>query len=550
MSTRTSEHPGKSSKKRRAKAAAKQVQGGSLAGALDPAPTPPGRAHSKSLTELDDEANNLILTAFRIQSQRDGSETPPKVFPRSNSLTGPSLSRMSLSSIMPSLSGLSLSRTTTNEERRGRTKDKAKGDGVSSRGSSRSALRSMSPFRRRSRTRERSPSVEALRRDQSDYDSDTDSGRNVRAPRNAFADRDSPSDSDEENSDDLSDGFNEETEDNTERNAVIELVDNFEEAADHEPDPLGEGVNVVRPDEPLFQQHAAPGNPRRKRTLKGDVLPLESSPAHFQRNRCSVTLTHGDPASHCVGRSKRRYMVASDLSEESKYAVEWGIGTVLKDGDEMTIVTVSETDTKLDDGQNSDKLAKIRNQQDRQALAYLLSRQATALLQRTKLHVTVTCQAIHAKNSRHALLDLIDAIQPIMVIVGSRGIGKLKGILLGSTSHYLIQKSSVPVMVARRRLKRPTRHSQAPPRRTNPVPLAKANIEKAGTGSAEKNVQQIRDEIAQEEASRKQVGIAPTLSPTSPISPAMGTGLRGAGDSDTESESEEEQEGVKVAGEP
>lgn len=35
-----------------------------------------------------------------------------------------------------------------------------------------------------------------------------------------------------------------------------------------------------------------------------------------------------------------------------------------------------------------------------------------------------------------------------MVIVGSRGLGKLKGILLGSTSHYLVQKSSVPVMVS------------------------------------------------------------------------------------------------------
>ncbi|KAG8835285.1 hypothetical protein FRC17_004329 [Serendipita sp. 399] len=551
MSTKTPEHVGKSSKKRRGKKAAKQSQGGSPDAALDPAPTPPQRAHSKSLTELDKEANSLVLSAFGVRSERDGVETPPKGFSRSNSFTGPAFSKMSLSSIMPSLSGLSLSRTNTNEERRGRSKDKAKGEGVSSRGSSRSAIRSMSPFRRRSRTRERSPSVEALRRDQSDVDSDTDSGRNVRAPRNAFADRDSPSDSDEENEEDLSDGFNEETEDNTERNAVIEMVENFEEAVDHEPDPLGEGVNVVRPDEPLFQPQAAPGNPRRKRTLKGDVLPLTSSPPHFQKNRCSVTIIHGDPSTHCVGRPKRRYMVASDLSEESKYAVEWGIGTVLKDGDEMTIVTVSETDTKLDDaGQTSDKLAKIRNQQDRQALAYLLSRQATALLQRTRLHVTVKCQAVHAKNSRHALLDLIDAIQPIMVIVGSRGIGKLKGILLGSTSHYLIQKSSVPVMVARRRLKRPVRHSQAPPRRTNPVPLAEANIEKAGSGSAEKNVQQIRDEIAQEEASRKQVGIAPTLSPTSPISPAMGTGLRGAADSDTESESEEDQEGVKVAGKP
>lgn len=51
-----------------------------------------------------------------------------------------------------------------------------------------------------------------------------------------------------------------------------------------------------------------------------------------------------------------------------------------------------------------DRLAKLRNQQDRQALVNLIVRQVTSLLQRTKLHVTVRCQAIHAKNSRHMLL--------------------------------------------------------------------------------------------------------------------------------------------------
>lgn len=70
---------------------------------------------------------------------------------------------------------------------------------------------------------------------------------------------------------------------------------------------------------------------------------------------------------------------------------------------------------------------------------------ATSLLQRTKLHVKVTCQAVHAKNSRHMLIDCIDFLKPNLVIVGSRGLTSLKGTLMGSVSHYLVQKSSVPV---------------------------------------------------------------------------------------------------------
>lgn len=45
------------------------------------------------------------------------------------------------------------------------------------------------------------------------------------------------------------------------------------------------------------------------------------------------------------------------------------------------------------------------------------------------------------------LIDLIDYFAPTLVIIGSRGLSRLKGIILGSTSHYLIQKSSAPVMV-------------------------------------------------------------------------------------------------------
>ena len=71
----------------------------------------------------------------------------------------------------------------------------------------------------------------------------------------------------------------------------------------------------------------------------------------------------------------------------------------------------------------TDRVSKLRNQQEviithqlisdnqltnssekRQALAYVLARQALELLQRTRLNVTVVCQAWHAKNTRHIIL--------------------------------------------------------------------------------------------------------------------------------------------------
>ena len=46
----------------------------------------------------------------------------------------------------------------------------------------------------------------------------------------------------------------------------------------------------------------------------------------------------------------------------------------------------------------------------RQGLAYILVRQATSLLQRTKLNVVVSCQAWHAKNARHMLLGEFNCV--------------------------------------------------------------------------------------------------------------------------------------------
>ncbi|KDN43333.1 hypothetical protein K437DRAFT_248535 [Tilletiaria anomala UBC 951] len=215
--------------------------------------------------------------------------------------------------------------------------------------------------------------------------------------------------------------------------------------------------NVVLAESQAWQALRSAPKGSRSHTPTGDHALIASRPI-FERNRCTITLVHGEFEAATATRTRpKRYVVASDGSEEAAYAAEWTIGTVLRDGDETLIVSVMETDSKFDtlDHKNESKEARSEHQKIRQNQALILARQATALLQRTRLGVRISCQAIHAKNARHMLLDLIDFYEPNMVIVGSRGLGSLKGILLGRTSHYLVQKSSVPVMVVRSRLRLP-----------------------------------------------------------------------------------------------
>lgn len=113
----------------------------------------------------------------------------------------------------------------------------------------------------------------------------------------------------------------------------------------------GEGPNlVIGPDSTGPSSLPSVGRPlaRRKSTKGNKVvpLPLVAGRPVYEKNRCTVTLTHGDPETASKGRRTRTYIVASDLSEESLFAIEWAIGTVLREGDTCILVSVMETDTK------------------------------------------------------------------------------------------------------------------------------------------------------------------------------------------------------------
>jgi hypothetical protein len=350
---------------------------------------------SRPIRELEDEASQLILNAHeRTNSGQPAQTAPtPPLLRAPDSWNSGSFGKM----MMNSLSVLSLSRTSTREdekdkdkESRGRSMFKDKqlrsssvvvADATPEASRSRSRARSQSPFSfKRFRPRDPSPgSPQPLR-----MGSDGESFENVTSvvrPRTAFADDpesgdelvglDMDGETDDEGwSDD--DWLDPVTERNTEKNAAIAPVPSSEGYggftgmegdmdldADVDPDPTGEGVNVVIPPEPYFPStlnsySSGTGgssvrgkrNPRRRKSNRHEPLQLVTSRPIFQRDRCTITISQGDPEGKLGDRRRRRYLVASDMSEESRYALEWGIGTVLRDGDEMMIVTVVENEGK------------------------------------------------------------------------------------------------------------------------------------------------------------------------------------------------------------
>lgn len=201
-------------------------------------------------------------------------------------------------------------------------------------------------------------------------------------------------------------------------------------------------------------------------------------------SRCVRTIYRGDFAlmqqeAHEDLRRIRKYLVATDLSDEAAHALEWTIGTVLRDGDTLlAIYCVDEglgivpNDVSVDDSQLREQVAAIaastrpsnsapivapapvpsplgpgfklesssasaspmgrerdKAEQERYRAVEKITERVSKLLRKTKLQVKVVIEVIHCKSPKHLITEVIDYISPTMVILGSRGRRALKGLV-------------------------------------------------------------------------------------------------------------------------
>lgn len=186
-------------------------------------------------------------------------------------------------------------------------------------------------------------------------------------------------------------------------------------------------------------------------------------------------------------RRLRKYLVATDLSEESTHALEWAIGTVLRDGDTLIAIYCVDEDTGILNGEgnsvpddpkamreqaaainsvtnnksapapmtavpdfmrssafhlrgdssrastpNTSPAPSSRNDrgkvdEERRRAVQDITDRVLRLLRKTSLQVRVVVEVLHCKNPKHLITEVIDLVNPTLVVIGSRGRSALKG---------------------------------------------------------------------------------------------------------------------------
>lgn len=175
----------------------------------------------------------------------------------------------------------------------------------------------------------------------------------------------------------------------------------------------------------------------------------------------------------------KMFLLCMDFSPESIFSLEWSLGTVLVDGSVLFIVCVIE-DNDSNHGIKGNTLTESAREQARLNMLNRAKQQVLNLLKLTKLQIHIVIEIIHHPIPRHLILEFIDNLQPTLVIVGSKGLSAIKGVLLGSLSNYLVTKSAVPVMVVREKLKKINRFKNGSSIFTNnikPLTLSEARVD-------------------------------------------------------------------------
>lgn len=145
----------------------------------------------------------------------------------------------------------------------------------------------------------------------------------------------------------------------------------------------------------------------------------------------------------------RKIIVALDGSDSSQNAFDWAVRHLVKPDDVLMLTTVIEP-TAISDVFYSDVVGGTHELQDKMAtMATTMMHEWTkrlseinASLSNVKVMVT-----IRIGEPRDVLCEMSGHANITALVVGNRGLGRLKRMILGSTSNYLLHHAKTAVVV-------------------------------------------------------------------------------------------------------
>jgi nucleotide-binding universal stress UspA family protein len=133
-----------------------------------------------------------------------------------------------------------------------------------------------------------------------------------------------------------------------------------------------------------------------------------------------------------------RILLAVDASEHSRGAVDIAADVARRFGSAVLVLHVREP-----------RMAETGDHLETEAEAQELAEWAAGEIRKSGATATVEVRTAGIRGAAGAILAAAQAYQPGLIVIGTRGLSDLPGLLVGSVSHKIFHLAPCPVLVAR-----------------------------------------------------------------------------------------------------
>lgn len=154
----------------------------------------------------------------------------------------------------------------------------------------------------------------------------------------------------------------------------------------------------------------------------------------------------------------RRIGFALDFSASSKYALDWALKNSVREKDHLILLVVLERTNEnahkadLWQGEGSPLIPFVEFREAKTLQNYGVKQDPEVFdmldtISRQKELVIVA--KLYWGDARAKLIEAVSQLDLTCLVMGSRGLGTIKGVLLGSVSSYVIANCSCPITVVK-----------------------------------------------------------------------------------------------------